>query len=170
MSAIRLFATSLVLTLVVACSGGDPADPDVRFSLEMIPQYRQTVQLAEMAQGRAYSDWVKATSVEIRSQGRADLQAMTNWLSMWEVAAPPPGARPIGPGNITDAEFAKLRDLTGEAFDRTWFGLMSRHLAAGMTTSRVVLAVGDHSPTADLARRLVRDQEEMVAEIERQLA
>ncbi|GAB1819788.1 hypothetical protein HerbRD11066_29520 [Herbidospora sp. RD11066] len=159
-----------MLTLVVACSGTDASDPDVRFSLEMIPNYRQTVQLAELAQGRAYSDWVKATSLEIRSQGRADLQMMANWLSMWEVAPPPPGARPIGPGNITDAEFTKLRDLTGQAFDRTWFGLMTRHLDAGMTSARIVLAVGDHSPTADLARRLVRDQEEMVAEIERQLA
>ncbi len=88
MSAIRLFATSLVLMLVVACSGGIGGS-DVRFSLEMVPQYRQTVQLAEMAQGRAYSDWVKATAVEIKSQGRADLQAMGNWLSTWEVAPPP---------------------------------------------------------------------------------
>ncbi|WP_169807463.1 DUF305 domain-containing protein [Herbidospora mongoliensis] len=156
--------------LVAACSGADLADPDVRFSLEMIPQHRQTVQLAEMAQGRAFNDWIKSTAFAMKTQGRADVQMMENWLSMWEVAAPPAGARPIGPGNVTDAEFVKLRDLTGAAFDRTWFALMSRHLEASMVTARVVVAVGDHSPTADLARRLVRDQEEMVAEIGRQLA
>ncbi|NAS21963.1 DUF305 domain-containing protein [Herbidospora sp. NEAU-GS84] len=170
MSAIRLLATGLVLLLVVACSGTDPADPDVRFSLEMIPHHRQTLQLAEMAKGRAYSDWIKTASAEIRAQGPADLQMMASWLSTWEIPEPPGGARPIGPGNVTDAEFAKLQGLTGQAFDDTWYGLMSRHLEAGMTIGRIVLAVGDHSPTADLARRLVNDQEEMLAEIGRQLA
>jgi uncharacterized protein (DUF305 family) len=46
-----------------------------------------------------------------------------------------------------------------------WLTTLSRHLTTGVMIAQVAVATGDHPPTGDLARRIVLEQREEIAEI-----
>ncbi|GAA0394876.1 hypothetical protein Acor_64510 [Acrocarpospora corrugata] len=151
--------------LAVGCSGtADAEDPDVRFSLEMITHHRQTLKLADMVKGRSTDTFVTGLATKLRTGERTEIDVMSNWLTMWNMPLPK-GATYQMTGSATTADFTALQSRTGPEFDQMWLTTLSKHLTTGVMMAQIVVATGDHAPTGDLARRIVREQRQEIADI-----
>ncbi|WP_155353595.1 DUF305 domain-containing protein [Acrocarpospora macrocephala] len=158
---ILAFATFLIL----GCSAtADAQDPDVRFSLEMITHNRQTLRLADMVKGRSTDSFVTGLAAKLKVDERTEIDVMSTWLQMWNMP-PPKGTTYQMPGSVTTADYTALQSRSGPEFDKMWLTTLSRHLTTGVMIAQVAVATGDHPPTGDLARRIVREQRENIAEI-----
>ncbi|WP_204040090.1 DUF305 domain-containing protein [Acrocarpospora phusangensis] len=156
--------------LAAGCSAtADTQDPDVRFSLEMITHHRQTLKLADMVKGRSTNAYVTALAAKLKVDERTEIDVMNTWLHMWNMPVPK-DAKYQMPGSVTADDYTALQSRTGEEFDRMWLSTLSRHLNTGVMIAQVAVATGDHPPTGDLARRIVREQRAEIAEIGEQIS
>ncbi|MGW0595275.1 DUF305 domain-containing protein [Streptosporangium sp. NPDC002607] len=183
-----LTATLLVsATLIAGCSStavtptsptqamevvADRVDADVRFSQEMIPHHRQTIQLADLVTGRTQNPYVRDLAAKIRQSESADIDLMSGWLRSWQVEIPADDdhAAHNMPGMLSATQISSLKRRSGAAFDKLWLSLLGRHLDSGVRTAQVVIALGSHRPTVQLAERLVAEQRAQIGEIGRKLA
>ncbi len=183
-----LTATLLVSAILVAgCSSaavtagtavravglaGDRADADVRFSQEMIPHHRQTIQLAGLVDGRSENPYVRGLAAKIKKDEAADIDLMSGWLRSWQVEVPAEGdhAAHDMPGMLSAAQISSLEGRSGAAFDKLWLSVLGKHLDSGVRMAQVVIALGRHRPTARLAGKMVTGQRALIAEIGKRLA
>ncbi|WP_246258207.1 DUF305 domain-containing protein [Amycolatopsis anabasis] len=180
--------TLAVLIGLVACAlsgcsmteAADPAAPnasganqaDIRFSQDMIPHHRQSIQIAELAVQRGISEFVKAEAGEIIGQETAEIETMSRWLRAWNIEVPA-GTGHSGhamPGMLSAGEIASLENSSGTDFDRRWLTAMAKHLRNGVGMASTVLASGQHPETKALAQDIVAEQGKQVAAINEQLA
>ncbi|MEU4409671.1 DUF305 domain-containing protein [Streptosporangium sp. NPDC023963] len=183
-----LTATLLVSAILVAgCSSaavtagtsvqavglaGDRADADVRFSQEMIPHHRQTIQLADLVDGRSENPYVRDLAAKIKKDEAADIDLMSGWLRSWQVEVPAGGdhAAHDMPGMLSATQISSLERRSGAAFDKLWLSVLGKHLDSGVQMAQVVIALGRHRPTTRLAEKMVTAQRAQIAEIGRKLA
>ncbi|MGJ6965817.1 DUF305 domain-containing protein [Streptosporangium sp. G11] len=182
-----LTATLLVSAILVAgCSSaavtttpvqavglaGDRADADVRFSQEMIPHHRQTIQLADLVDGRTENPYVRGLAAKIKKSESADIDLMSGWLRSWKVEVPAEGDRAVHdmPGMLSATQISSLERRSGAAFDKLWLSVLGKHLNSGVQMAQVVIALGRHRPTTRLAEELVAGQRAQIAEIGKKLS
>jgi uncharacterized protein (DUF305 family) len=151
----------------VAATAAAFGEADIRFSQEMIPHHRQTIQLAELAEKKARHLYVGDLGVRLAAIERSDIDKMAAWLRAWKQQVPPddPEAAHAMPGMLSADRFRTLESLSGEEFDRSWLTAMSRHLASGTEMAEKVLEKGRHQPTLSLAREMIKNQRATIAEI-----
>ncbi|WP_169789073.1 DUF305 domain-containing protein [Nonomuraea candida] len=152
-----------LLLAVAGCSAAADSnaahgEADVAFSTDMIRHHQQTIDLAEAAQGRATSAYVRELSARLPARERADITMMESWLRSW--GEPVPMGAP-----------AKV-DLPGEGpdFDRAWLTALSEHLHHGLLMAETVRKSGRHGPTLELAEKIIREQGVTQQKIAEQLA
>ncbi|MFG1941514.1 DUF305 domain-containing protein [Nonomuraea sp. NPDC048826] len=154
---------------VTAAAAGNASlgEADIRFSQEMIPHHRQTIQLAELAEDRAHNLYVHDLGVRLIAVERADIEKMTAWLRAWKRQVPPDDAKAAHamPGMLSAEQIEVLKGLSGAEFDKSWLTVLSRHLAAGIEMAESVLEKGTHEPTLRLARETITSQRATIAEI-----
>lgn len=183
-----LTATLLVSAILVAgCSSaavttvapvqavglaGDRADADVRFSQEMIPHHRQTIQLADLVDGRSEDPYVRDLAAKIKEDESHDIDLMSGWLRSWDVEVPPENDRAVHdmPGMLSATQISSLERRSGAAFDKLWLSVLGKHLNSGVQMAQVVIALGRHRPTTQLAEKMVTAQRAQIAEIGEKLA
>ncbi|WP_214107848.1 DUF305 domain-containing protein [Acrocarpospora catenulata] len=175
MARARTFAVFLALLpalfLALGCSGAaDLDDPDVQFSMEMIPHHRQTIELANLVPGRSTDPYVTGLARQIKIDQANEIDMMSTWLQNWGLPLPPANAARQLPGMLSNVEISALKSRKGREFDRIWLTTLAKHLGNSVTMAQVVLATGDHPPTTGLARRVVDKEHEQLAEIDRHLA
>ncbi|MFF5114544.1 DUF305 domain-containing protein [Streptosporangium sp. NPDC000509] len=151
---------------------GDRADADVRFSQEMIPHHRQTIQLADLVTGRSENPYVNDLAAKIKKKEAADIDLMSGWLRSWEVEVPAEGDHSAHdmPGMLSATQIASLRKRSGAAFDKLWLSVLGKHLNSGVQMAQVAIALGRHRPTTLLAEKMVTEQRAQIAEIGEKLA
>ncbi|WP_144070017.1 DUF305 domain-containing protein [Nonomuraea indica] len=146
-------------------------EEDVQFSLQMIPHHRQTIELAELSDGRTSNAYVRRLSEELIEDERADITLMTSWLTSWNVSPPPEHAAGHDmPGMLGKTQIAELRRRSGAPFDRMWLTLLAKHLDSGVQMAEAVQGKGMHGPTAELAGKIITNQRELIGEIVKQVA
>ncbi|WP_329429912.1 DUF305 domain-containing protein [Streptosporangium sp. NBC_01495] len=183
-----LTATLLVSAILVAgCSSaavttgtpiqavglaGDRADADVRFSQEMIPHHRQTIQLADLVDGRSENPYVRDLAAKIKKVESADIDLMSGWLRSWKVEVPAEGdhAAHNMPGMLSATQISSLEGRSGAAFDKLWLSVLGKHLNSGVQMAQVAIALGRHRPTTQLAEKMVTEQRAQITEIGKKLA
>ncbi|MGI5268798.1 DUF305 domain-containing protein [Nonomuraea sp. CA-218870] len=183
----RLLIAALALCVPVsaACAPatGEPAptaasrdaaygEADIRFAQEMIPHHRQTIRLAELAEGRAHNLYVQELGMKLIAVEQADIDALASWLRGWRRQVPPNDAKAAHamPGMVSAEQLGVLEGLSGAAFDESWLPVLSRHLASGVEMAERVLAQGTHRPTLRLADEMIVNQRATIAEIAELLA
>ncbi|GAA4195024.1 DUF305 domain-containing protein [Streptosporangium oxazolinicum] len=151
---------------------GDRADADVRFSQEMIPHHRQTIQLADLVAGRSENPYVRDLAAKIKKKESADIDLMSGWLRSWKVEVPAEGdhAAHNMPGMLSATQLSSLEGRSGASFDKLWLSVLGKHLNSGVQMAKVAIALGRHRPTTQLAEKMVSEQRAQITEIGKKLA
>jgi uncharacterized protein (DUF305 family) len=180
----RLIATMTVVALALAgcgssndtaappaaAQGGDHNEADVKFSLNMIPHHKQTIEIADMATKKGGSEKVKVVAAEILSAEEKEIQTMTAWLRGWNV--PIPSADEHGgmdmdmPGMLTAKDIKSLDAVTGAEFDKIFLPMVAKHLQNGVAMAKDVLQTGKHAETRTMAGHIVENQEKQIADVQ----
>ena len=132
---------------------------DVSFSQEMITHHRQTIQLAELVAKRTDTPYVRELSKKLEANEKADIEKMSSWLKSWQVAVPAEDTKGVA------QQVAQLTPKSGKAFDTLWLSLISQHLDHGVMMASSAQSGGKHTPTIEMATRLVSEQTAQIAEI-----
>ncbi|MGR6917415.1 DUF305 domain-containing protein [[Actinomadura] parvosata] len=152
----------LLLTAGCAAAAGTEkayAQADVTFNQEMITHHQQTIGLAEVADGRAGSSYVRDLAARLVPEERADIAMMESWLRSWSEPVPMEPDAGIGAG------------LTrGDGFDRAWLTALSEHLHHGVMMAESVRGAGRHGPTLEPAGKIIQVRNAELKEIGERLA
>ncbi|SNS41075.1 Uncharacterized conserved protein, DUF305 family [Streptosporangium subroseum] len=147
-------------------------EADVRFSQEMITHHWQTIQLAELAADRSTDTYVRELAEKIKKGESADIELMSGWLRSWKVEVPARNDDALHemPGMLSATQISSLRRRSGADFDKLWLSVLGKHLGSGVQMAQIVVALGQHGPTGDLAKKMVDDQSAQISEITERLA
>lgn len=107
-------------------------DADVRFMQGMIGHHSQAIEMVDLLKTRTKRDDMKLLALRIEVSQRDEIKFMQDWLRERKLAVPDEHAHhahdyTLMPGMLPPAEMAKLRDASGEAFDRLFLEFMIRH-------------------------------------------
>jgi uncharacterized protein (DUF305 family) len=159
---------------VAANVAGAPTqvEADVRFSQEMISHHWQTIQLAELAADRSTDTYVRELAEKIKQGESADIELMSGWLRSWKVEVPArnDNATHEMPGMLSTTQVSSLKRRSGADFDKLWLGVLGKHLSSGVQMAEIVVALGQHGPTSDLAKKMATDQRAQISEITKRIA
>ena len=168
----RLALAVAALTLALAACSGDGDEPsrpaatghnqqDVVFAQEMVPHYKQAVEMAVLAETRAASPEVKQLAAKIKAAQAPQITAMTGWLTSWKAtpaADREENAETGGNGMMSPAELEELGTLKGTAFDDLFLELMIKHHQGGVAMAEDEVDQGAHGPAKDLAQSVIDGQ------------
>ncbi|QYC43145.1 hypothetical protein Nocox_27750 [Nonomuraea coxensis DSM 45129] len=123
---------------------------DVRFAEAMIPHHRQALEMTSLVEERTTTDVVRRVARAITAAQTPEIRAMTSWLA--GLGRPAPAGHDhtaagtgSGYGMATEEELNALRAARGDAFDRLFLRLMTRHHEGAVTMAEEELAGGrDH--------------------------
>jgi uncharacterized protein (DUF305 family) len=151
---------------------------DAGFSRDMARHHLQGVEMANLAPERSQDDDVRRLAFDISSTQTNQAGRMQGWLTLWGLSLS--GGRPMAwmgdaahghdmagmemsssglmPGMATENELAKLRELSGKAFDVEFLRLMIRHHQGGKDMAQYAAEHADVAAVRDLARSIVQSQ------------
>ncbi|MFF4542516.1 DUF305 domain-containing protein [Streptomyces aureus] len=143
---------------------------DVSFAQGMIPHHRQAVAMAGLAATRAKSRQVKDLADKIERAQDPEINTMSGWLKAWDATVPDadmtgmesmPGMDHSGssmPGMMSGDDMAKLKDLSGDAFDKAFLRMMVSHHQGAIAMAKTERAKGAYGPATTMATSIVTSQ------------
>ncbi|MEU2021342.1 DUF305 domain-containing protein [Streptomyces sp. NPDC016469] len=150
---------------------------DVAFAQGMIPHHRQAVAMADLAPGRAKSNDVKTLASTIKEAQDPEIVTMTSWLKGWGEKVPTADAMNgmnhssghdmSGPMSADD--MAKLKKLSGTAFDTAFLQMMVGHHQGAVDMAKTEQAKGAYSPARDLAKSIIASQTTEITQMNKML-
>jgi uncharacterized protein (DUF305 family) len=153
---------------------------DVTFAQQMIPHHRQAVAMAELAATRAKSQQVKDLALSIEDAQGPEIRQMTAWLTAWGQKVPQPMdssmpgmsssmpgmdqsmSSPM-PGIMSDSDMAKLKSVTGAAFDKLFLTMMITHHDGALTMAKTEQSMGQYGPAKAMAASITASQSKQIA-------
>lgn len=180
--AAAVIALSLTVTACAGPSGnGTPAPngpanathnaADVEFTQMMIIHHEGAIEMSNLAVERATTSEVKALAERITAAQGPEIELMTGWLAAWgEETAPSDHGGMDHEGMDMDGldqagAMADLEARTGTDFDRRFLELMTAHHQGAVTMSETVIAQGQNEDVQVLARQIIDDQNQEIAEM-----
>ncbi|WP_406829507.1 DUF305 domain-containing protein [Pedococcus sp. KACC 23699] len=117
---------------------GKVLEADVRFMQDMIVHHAQAIVMVSLVQDRLGDSQVRALAARISDEQRPEIDAMAKWLKANGKSVPPQAANPESaggtahdhgamPGMASQAQLAKLAEVSGKEADRLWLTLMTAH-------------------------------------------
>ena len=133
---------------------------DIMFAQMMIPHHQQAVEMATMAESRAFSPEVKALAIKIKAEQAPEIAQMTSWLE--NSNAPMEMGHDMGmDGMLGDAEMQKLEEAQGAAFDKLFLEGMIAHHEGAIEMAQMV--VDSNNPEArSLGEEIIKAQTEEI--------
>ena len=158
--------------LILGGCGGDDADDsaparagnpiDRAFVAEMVPHHESGVQMAQIAQRRGESAFVKQLAGEIVRSQNAEIEAMRAADARLARSGVRRGALGV-PEHMMgmDASVASLR--TARPFDRTFINLMIPHHEGALVMARAELDRGEDAELRALAQDILAAQQREIS-------
>ena len=144
-------------------------DTDVTFAQMMIPHHRQAIDMAKLVDGRATNPEVTKLAAAIRAAQDPEIQTMATWLTAWGKDVPT-GSMPGMdhgshgmPGMMSEADMAKLKTLSGPAFDKQWLTMMISHHEGAVRMAEGEQVSGENPEAVALAKKIEADQKVEIA-------
>jgi len=135
---------------------------DVSFAENMIPHHRQAMAMADLVPDRSQSKLVIAMADNISAQQEPEVTALSAMLAQWQES----GGQSHGDhstmdmqGMVNDATMAKLKTLTGPAFDTLWLQSMISHHEGAITMAKAEIADGKNTDIIAMAKNIVAMQQ-----------
>ena len=159
------------------------------FARDMSQHHLQGVEMANLVPDRSTDPEVRQLAFDIAETQQNQAGRMQGWLALWGL--PPTGGDPMAwmgsdsahaghdmsgmpgglmPGMATESELARLRSLSGTAFDIEFLRLMIRHHQGGFDMAQYAAEHADVPAVAGLARTIAETQTAEVATMEGMLA
>lgn len=171
-------AAAVLVAAVTAACGSDgstpgtvadtPAGPkfvqaDVDFVVHLSQHHSQALYMAELAASRARSAAVKRVAADIAATYAPDIDTLAGWIQSWGRAGAEMPAHGIegeetGPGMLPERAVGRLESVRGQAFDREFRLLMTRHHQGGLQLVADQLQDGINADARALAERLRTEQ------------
>lgn len=172
----RLLMIVLGLLALVGCStvggsGGssEPAanEADAKFSLQMIPHHRQTIDIAKVAMERSKDQFVIDIADKIASVEAGEIEQMATYLRSWNIQVPGEDANAAHKmaGMMTAKDVEGIKAAQGKQFDELFLAALSRHLRSGVDMAKKAQAEGVHVGSKALASKIVVSQSEVIDQI-----
>jgi uncharacterized protein (DUF305 family) len=163
----------IVAVLVAACGGGEKADPQQAFLQGMVPHHRSAVDMAEVAQTEAQTQFVKNLASDItRSQtGEIGQMGQIHERLFEDPLEPDMGAHS---GLGLSAQQAGMDHMDGartirrkKPFDRAFVDEMVPHHEGATRMAEAVLTKTDDRELRGLAEGIIAAQKKEIAEMQR---
>ncbi|HSE71559.1 MAG TPA: DUF305 domain-containing protein [Nocardioidaceae bacterium] len=144
----------------------DHNDTDVAYAHELTSLHQQAVDMVAMVANKRVSGELVDVAAAIGRDRSAEIGELESLLRAWKV-------RPHGPdfhgnpGELTMEQLADLYRLDGAAFEQAWLERMAANHEGAVAMSRAELDQGLNLAARELARRLVKEQQAQVAQLER---
>ncbi|NEK57384.1 DUF305 domain-containing protein [Geodermatophilus sabuli] len=151
------------------------ASVDAGFARDMSRHHLQGVEMANLALDRSEDAEVRQLAFDISATQTNQTGRMQGWLSLWGL--PPTGGETMAwmgsghsahetagtsgdlmPGMATGEELARLRELTGTAFDVEFLRLMIRHHQGGREMAEYAAEHATQPAVATLAGTIAETQ------------
>ncbi|MFD7496279.1 DUF305 domain-containing protein [Streptomyces sp. NPDC059832] len=159
-----------------ATPGGAFNDADVTFAQQMIPHHQQAIEMAKLADGRAFDPEIKKLATAIEKAQDPEINTMKGWLTSWGKPLPA-SSSPMGdmpgmdhgsdgsgmPGMMSGKDMDDLAAAKGRDFDKRFAQLMIGHHQGAVTMAEDEQKNGDNAGAKKLAGAVVTAQ---TAEIE----
>ena len=147
------------------------------FARDMSQHHLQGVEMANLVPDRSTDPEVRQLAFDIAETQQNQAGRMQGWLALWGL--PPTGGDPMAwmgsdsahaghdmagmpgglmPGMATESELARLRSLSGTAFDVEFLRLMIRHHQGGRDMAEYAAEHADVAAVRDLARSILQSQ------------
>lgn len=145
---------------------------DVSFATNMIPHHGQAIEMARIAVAKASDPRVTQLATQIQAAQTPEIKTMSGWLTAWGKPVPDPSMSGMAgmamggmkmPGMMTGKEMARMRNLTGAAFDRNWLQMMVVHHRGAVAMARTELRTGQNAQAKALAQDIVDGQSKEIA-------
>jgi uncharacterized protein (DUF305 family) len=167
-------AVPTTTTATTAAAGpAVPAAVDTDYARTMLGHHEQALELSALVPGRSSSPDVADLAFRIDRAQVEEVGQLQGFLRLRGAPADPPATTGMPgmagmAGMASDATLARLRVLTGPAFDRLWLQTMTAHHEGALTMARAYLTAGggaaSTAPLAEFSRTLLVAQQ---AEIDR---
>lgn len=99
---------------------------DIMFAQMMIPHHQQAVEMAEIAIKKSPTSSIMRLSREIISAQKREMNEMKFWLKVNKASIEMHHSMPMK-GMLSEADFKKLRSLSGMKFEKLYLTLMIKH-------------------------------------------
>ncbi|MGX5184661.1 DUF305 domain-containing protein [Streptomyces avermitilis] len=150
---------------------------DVTFAQQMIPHHQQAVEMAELAEGRAFDPDVKDLAAAIEKAQDPEISTMRGWLKSWgkpgsSTASGMPGM-PHGAGGtdmagmMSDEHMTALKAAQGTAFDKMFAQMMIDHHEGAITMAQDEQKSGRSADAKKLAGTVITNQTAEIAKMNR---
>ncbi|MFF8866250.1 DUF305 domain-containing protein [Streptomyces sp. NPDC015139] len=150
---------------------------DVAFAQGMIPHHRQAVAMADLAPSRAKAQRVKDLAAKIKQAQDPEINTMSGWLKAWGEKVPDAATSGMDhssmpgmdhssmPGMMSGDDMAKLKDLSGDAFDKAFVQMMISHHQGAIEMAKTEQAKGAYGPARTMAKSIVTSQSAEITEM-----
>ncbi len=165
---------ALILTvLVAACGGSDEPDPQQAFLQSMVPHHSSAVDMAEVAETEAQTEFVKSLASEItRTQTQEIAQMGEIHQRLFDAPLKPDMGAHMALG--LSAQEAGMNHMDGantirgkKPFDRAFVDEMIPHHEGATKMAEAVLAETDDRQLRRLAEGVIAAQRKEIAEMKR---
>ncbi|MFE9996579.1 DUF305 domain-containing protein [Streptomyces avermitilis] len=170
-----------------AASSSSPSSPpsssgrfngaDVTFAQQMIPHHQQAVEMAELAEGRAFDPDVKDLAAAIEKAQDPEISTMRGWLKSWgkpgsATASGKPGMQHGAGGTdmagmMSDEHMTALKAAQGTAFDKMFVQMMIDHHEGAITMAEDEQKSGRSADAKKLAGTVITNQTAEIAKMNR---
>jgi uncharacterized protein (DUF305 family) len=133
----------------------------------MIPHHESAVEMAQIAQRRGSSAFVKQLAEDIVRTQNAEIATMRAADERLEDAGVTTASLGVGGHMMGEHDIASLR--TAKPFDRAFMALMIPHHEAAIPMSRAELARGRDAELKRLAQQIITAQQREIAAMRKQL-
>jgi len=163
----------IVALLVAACGGGEKADPQQAFLQSMVPHHSSAVDMAEVAETEAQTEFVKNLASDItRSQSEEIAQMGQIHERMFDAPLKPDMGAHMALG--LSAQEAGMNHMDGantirgkKPFDRAFVDEMVPHHEGATRMAEAVLAETDDRQLRKLGEGIIAAQRKEIAEMKR---
>lgn len=141
---------------------------DIMFSQMMIPHHEQAVTMAELALDRTQDPATLELAAQIQAAQDPEIELMASWLEQWGMPRLTGAEAEMSHGShgmlgmLSDSQLGELASAEGERFNELFAQFMIEHHLGAIDMAREVLASGQSPDVAELARKIIVEQEKEI--------
>jgi uncharacterized protein (DUF305 family) len=148
---------------------------DVLFMQNMIGHHAQALEMTALVPSRAATEDLKKLALRIEVSQADEIRMMQDWLRARGEPVPDAHAHhahgsALMPGMLTPAEMARLSEISGPAFDRSFLESMIRHHQGALIMVRDLLATPGAGQDSDVFEFISEVEADQGMEIDRMAA
>lgn len=168
----RLAALPLLVLLLAGCGSDDAGNGvDRAFADQMIPHHQGAIDMAELAEERARTPFVRELSANIIRDQQEEIATLKRLRSALGDVKPADLGGHGGHGEMMMGDADDVAELAkAEAFDRTFLEMMIPHHESAIVMARAELDRGEHDELKELAEEIIEAQEREIAAMRDALA